>query len=304
MDIVRIGNWTKDDKPDKPDKPKPKPKPFTYNYIKSNTPVIAVNALEHIKSLRIPPAWADVHISSNPKTKIQAYGFDSKGRKQVIYAKWFSQQNKSTKYKKIMQLEPLVQQIKHDIHTTLSALTNIPKNKTNISNDIQIALILHIMMLCNFRIGNDIDTGSKLKAYGLTTLQWNHVKFSQESKTVYFEFVGKKGVINKAECSDPFVYHILRRMKNSAESKNTNIFTVNSTHVNAFLRNYDANITSKDIRTWMANELYIKYFFKNPEDETKFEKRQRNALAHVASQLHNTPAVCKTSYIFPEFLEI
>ena len=92
--------------------------------------------------------------------------------------------------------------------------------------------------------------------------------------------------------------------KNKETNHNINIFSVTSTHVNTFLHNYDANITSKDIRTWMANELYIKYFFENPEDETKFEKRQRNALTHVASQLHNTPAVCKTSYIFPEFLEI
>jgi DNA topoisomerase-1 len=153
---------------------------------------------------------------------------------------------------------------------------------------------------------SDLDTGGKLKAYGLTTLQWNHVRFAKESKTVYFEFVGKKGVINKAECSDPFVYNILRRMKNNRKdnSATARIFSVTSTHVNTFLHNYDANITSKDIRTWMANDLYIKYFFTNPENETKFEKRQRNALAHVAANLHNTPAVCKTSYIFPEFLEI
>jgi DNA topoisomerase-1 len=297
MDIVRIGNWTKTEKQNKP---------FTYNYIKKNIQITDVNILAQIKTLHIPPAWIDVHISSNPKTKIQAYGLDSKGRKQVIYAKWFIQQNKSTKYKKIMELEPLVQQIKHDIHAILTTLAN--KNKTA-TDEIQIALILHIMMLCNFRIGNDVDTGGKLKAYGLTTLQWNHVRFAKESKTVYFEFVGKKGVINKAECSDSFVYNILQNMKkihnkNKETNNNANIFSVTSTHVNTFLRNYDANITSKDIRTWMANELYIKYFFKNPEDETKFEKRQRNALAHVATQLHNTAAVCKTSYIFPEFLEI
>ena len=300
MDIIRIGNWTKN----KPTKP------FTYNYIKNNTQITDTNLLEHIKLLHIPPAWSDVHITSKAKEKVQAYGFDIKGRKQVIYAKWFILQSKTDKYKKIMQLEPLIKQIKEDIHKLLIRVNN----KTVINNEIQIALILHIMMLCNFRIGNDVDTGSKLKAYGLTTLQWNHVRFSKESKTVQFEFVGKKGVINKASCNDPFVYNILRRMKNSVESntnanatvkaKDANIFAVNSTHVNTFLQNYDTNITSKDIRTWMANELYIKYFFENVEDETKFEKRQRNALAHVATQLHNTPAVCKTSYIFPEFLEI
>ena len=42
----------------------------------------------------------------------------------------------------------------------------------------------------------------------------------------------------------------------------------------------------------------------NPEGERKFEKRKKNALTHVASHLHNTPAVCKTSYIFPQFLDV
>ena len=99
MDIVRIGNWTKNEKPTKP---------FTYNYIKKNIQVTDKNTLDHIKSLHIPPAWINVQISSNPKTKIQAYGLDSKGRKQVIYAKWFTQQNKDSKYTKIMQLEPII----------------------------------------------------------------------------------------------------------------------------------------------------------------------------------------------------
>jgi len=298
MDIIRIGNWTKDNK---------NTDPFKYNYIKTNTQITDESLLEQIKNLHIPPAWKDVHITSKLKAKVQAYGLDSKGRKQVVYAKWFTQENKDDKYKKIMQLEPLIKQIKEDIHKLLTSVNN----KTLINNEIQIALILHIMMLCNFRIGNDVDTRGKFKAYGLTTLQWNHVRFSEESKTVYFEFVGKKGVINKAECNDPFVYNILRRMKNieskdkaKDKDKNTNIFTITSTHVNTFLQNYDANITSKDIRTWMANELYIKHFFENVEGETKFEKRQRNALAYVANNLHNTPAVCKTSYIFPQFLEI
>ena len=41
-------------------------------------------------------------------------------------------------------------------------------------------------------------------------------------------------------------------------SKNKNgepfVFTVSSNQVNAFLSIYDPDITSKDIRTWMANE--------------------------------------------------
>ena len=279
-----------------------------YTYIKSKQDVNDPATLAYIKNLHIPPAWKNVHICTNPKTKIQAYGYDSKGRKQVIYANWFSQQNKMDKYKNIMRLEPYIQQLKQTIHTTLASYTS----RTALTHELQIILILHIMMLCNFRIGNDGDTKSKQKAYGITTLKWNHIKFSKD--ITYFEFVGKKGVINKAMCSDPYVYTILRRMKHTYKKKqdhdttlktaSASIFAVNSSHVNKYLQTYDSQLTSKDIRTWMANELFIKYFFENTEKEATFEKRKRNALAYVASQLHNTPTVCKTSYIFPELLEI
>ena len=282
-----------------------------YTYIKNKQPVVHSDTLAYIKNLHIPPAWKDVHICTDPDSKIQAYGYDSKGRKQVLYAKWFSQQNKTDKYNNIIRLEPIIEEIKKNIQTTLA--TYISKSsKTQLTNEIQIALILHIMMICNFRIGNTSDTKSKEKAYGLTTLQWKHVHF--KDKTTYFEFVGKKGVINKAVCNDPYIYSILHRMKNvynkitrvsgATGVKINTIFSVNSSQVNAYLHTYDPYITSKDIRTWMANELYIKYFFENKEGESKFEKRQRNALAHVAENLHNTPAVCKTSYILPDLLEI
>ena len=299
MDIIRINKETTNNK--KPE--------FTYKYI-TKSGAIDAQELLYIKNLHIPPAWTEVNITLNPKEKIQAHGHDIKGRKQVIYAKWFTQQNKTSKYDKIMRLEPIIQQIKSRIHTTLASYNS----RTPITNELQIILILHIMMLCNFRIGNDVDTRGKHKAYGLTTLLWSHVKFGKNA--LYFEFVGKKGVINKSSCSDPYVFNILRRMKklrsvsdngtkaHADKPSQPTIFSVTSTQVNQYLHTYDPDITSKDIRTWMANELYMKYFFENAENETKFEKRQRNALARVATHLHNTPAVCKTSYIFPEFLEI
>jgi DNA topoisomerase-1 len=41
--------------------------------------------LERIDALRIPPAWRDVHISTTPRSAIQVWGFDSRGRKQYKY---------------------------------------------------------------------------------------------------------------------------------------------------------------------------------------------------------------------------
>ena len=36
-------------------------------------------------ALRNPPAWRDVHVAASPRTAIQAWGFDARGRKQYRY---------------------------------------------------------------------------------------------------------------------------------------------------------------------------------------------------------------------------
>lgn len=37
--------------------------------------------LARIDALRVPPAWREVHIAASPRSAIQAWGFDARGRK-------------------------------------------------------------------------------------------------------------------------------------------------------------------------------------------------------------------------------
>ena len=73
---------------------------FTYVF-SNNKPIVNEKILDYIKSLKIPPAYLNVSISKNPKSKILAFGFDSKGRKQVIYNKDFIENQAIEKFKKI-----------------------------------------------------------------------------------------------------------------------------------------------------------------------------------------------------------
>src|SRR4051812_19787642 len=41
--------------------------------------------LGRIDALRIPPAWRDVHIAPSPRSAIQVWGLDARGRKQYRY---------------------------------------------------------------------------------------------------------------------------------------------------------------------------------------------------------------------------
>ena len=54
-----------------------------------------------VKILRIPPNWTSVKLSKDPSSKIQAIGFDSRGRKQYIYHPVWTLFSKDTKYTKV-----------------------------------------------------------------------------------------------------------------------------------------------------------------------------------------------------------
>ena len=58
-------------------------------------------ALERIKSLVIPPAWAHVRISPSASRGIQAVGMDTTGRIQYLYHPKFSERQQRKKFAKI-----------------------------------------------------------------------------------------------------------------------------------------------------------------------------------------------------------
>src|SRR5437667_12367117 len=61
-----------------------KSKGFRYKAASGST-INDAAQLERIDALRIPPAWRDVHISTNARAATQGWGFDARARKQYKY---------------------------------------------------------------------------------------------------------------------------------------------------------------------------------------------------------------------------
>src|SRR6266403_1783180 len=55
-----------------------------------------------LRSLRIPPAWTDVAISRNPRSKLLAVGRDKKGRWQYVYSQAAVREREQRKYQKLI----------------------------------------------------------------------------------------------------------------------------------------------------------------------------------------------------------
>lgn len=244
-------------------------------------------------NIKIPPAYTNVYIYPEGKNnKILAYGYDSKNRKQVIYNPEYVKKQHEKKYKKILKLNKIFKTIYEDINKIIES------NKYNINYDI--AIIIYMIINCGFRIGNE-KYKCENNSYGISTIRFNHIIFDKLKKNIIIDFIGKKGIKNKSECFNNNIILYLYEKYKKTKDKNKAVFDYNSIDVNNFLKKYNKKITSKDLRTWNANSLLLKYI-KLP-DILKNKNPIKKAIEKVSYKLHNTYNICVKSYINPLLIE-
>lgn len=272
-----------------------------FKYIQNGKKITDKKELDNIKALKIPPAYNDVVIICGKK--IIAYGYDNKGRKQVIYSPEFIKNQTSKKYINVLKVAKIFPKIQNILRRDISNI------KLNIKKR-EIAMIVSLILECGFRIGNKKYEDSN-KSYGLTTIKFHHISF--KNGCININFIGKKGVINDSICKNIKIFNYLKNKCNRLGSKcnNMNVFSylnddkkicnITSTDVNKYLNNIDKDITSKVLRTLNANYLFLKFI---KDKDVKEEKNPiKRAIEMVAIELHNTPAICKKSYIDPKMIK-
>jgi len=297
-----------------------------FKYYKKNIEIIDEKEIDKIKALKIPPAYENVTIINTKK--IIAFGYDTKGRKQVLYNPNFIKKQNDKKYERVK-----------------SSIKYFTKLKNVVAKDIHcsdqkkkiIAIIITLIFTCGFRIGNK-KYEKENNSVGLTTLKYSHV--SIEHGSIIIDFIGKKGVRNKSVCKNKVILEFIVSNIKTAKPDDY-IFrygeparTITSNDVNNYLENItrtksgngDLKITTKDLRTWNANTLFMKYFtaIKNQKyakpgskpgakpgakpdaikDGKIIKDPIKKAIEMTAEKLHNSYAISKKSYIDPNIIEL
>lgn len=268
------------------------------NIIKNN------EILEYIKDLVIPPAYENVEIYyHNGKTpKILYHGIDSKGRPQFIYSQKWSESQREIKLCNLIDFGKAYSTIMNDIHNFLK-----PQKWTE--NKI-ISLILLIISMCYFRIGNK-KYCDLYCSHGISTITANHIDFLDIHARIHF--IGKKGVHNECIIEDPLVIKLLKEL--CELHKTGPIFRYSSegdyniikhTEINNWLKTYNPNFTSKMFRTFDSNIILINTLDQLPfEDKpSKRKKAVVQALKQVALKVHNTPTISKKSYCDIDLIDL
>ena len=258
---------------------------YKYKYYDNGLLISNKTIKPYIYNLYIPPAYDNVKINKDKSSNILAIGYDTKNRAQYIYNTKFSIQSKNKKFNQLINFG-------NDYSKIISKI-NLDLNAKNESKEKQIAIILKIIIECNFRIGNEKYTKQN-NSYGVSTLKKKHIQIKKNK--IMIDFIGKKGVRNQCSLKNKNIISNVKK-KRKTINKNDTLFSykssgkykkITSNDVNNYLKQF-GDYTTKNFRTWGANIKLIKLLLKNINII--------ESIKLVSEELHHTPSVCKKNYL-------
>jgi DNA topoisomerase-1 len=244
---------------------------------------------DRLRSLKVPPAWRDVRLSTNPDSPLQATGIDSKNRTQYRYSTAHSAQASAAKFARMKAMIEQLPAIRSQIQKSLAG--------TGPEHDA--AAVLAIIDITGFRIGSDKDKLTTYKAIGVSTLQAKHVRL-ESPDTIHFNFTAKHGVRCRRKIVDPTLHAIFSQA--IAAHPEGRLFNASDAGVRQWLRARGHPFTPKDFRTVVAGEtsLAVMEGMRTPRTQKEYRKARSEVGAMVSKRLGNTKAVALKSYVPPE----
>jgi len=256
--------------------------------------------LARIVSLRVPPAWRDVHIARSPRSAIQAWGFDARGRKQYRYNGRAVELRELRKHHRVRQLAKELPRLRRMMEQD----TRPAAKASALDVDTVAATVLRLISETFCRIGGERylrENGT----FGITTLRKSQV--SVESRAARFEYRGKGKIWQRQMIIDRDLIRLIARQLRTpgprvfTYRRGAQWRTLSAQDVNSYLRRRAGRYSAKDFRTWGATLRAATVLAELGAAQSEREAKRNVALAMrlVSSELGNTPAICRSSYVHP-----
>ena len=253
--------------------------------------------LGRIDALRIPPAWRDVHISTNPRAAIQVWGFDARGRKQYKYHPRAVEKGELRKYYRVRQMARDLPMLRTKIQRDF--------RRRELSREKVCAGIVRLIAHGFFRVGSE-KYQKENNTFGITTMRKSHVAVVGD--IVEFEYKGKRGITQRnvvvAKDLARFVTALIKTPgpRLFRYQENGKWYDVDSRDVNEYIENVaQFPYTAKDFRTWggTLRAATVLAELGKGRSQTERKKNVVTAVRLVAAELGNTPAIARKSYVHP-----
>jgi len=267
--------------------------------------------LARIRALAIPPAYEDVWICASARGHLQATGIDARGRKQYRYHPDWRRVRDVGKFSRMIEFGARLPALRRRVRRDL-ARPGLPREKV-------LAVVVALLEGTLIRIGNQAYARDN-HSFGLTTLRQRHVSFLHDGRAS-FSFRGKGGLEHRVSLDDRRLARIVRRCHQLPGQQLFQYLDdaghrqpVDSDRVNEYLGQVmgvgsdGEAFTAKDFRTWGGTLRAIAVLARTPlpeiaaggiPSEASYRSCIVETIRKVATELRNTPAVCRKSYIHP-----
>ena len=267
-----------------------------FRYVLDGKTVRDLRALTRIDALRIPPAWRDVHIAHSPRASVQAWGFDARGRKQYRYHLRAVQSRELRKYHRVRYLAKSLPIVRR--------MLVAESERAGMSSDTVCAIALRLISENLFRPGSE-KYERENRTHGMTTLRKKHVRI--DKRRAVFEYVGKAKKEQRQIVTDPELMKLVRRLVSTPGPR---LFRYRdgrewrdlaAPRLTDFVHRRIGPFSVKDFRTWGGTLRAAIVLAELGPARSESEAKRNVALAMrvVASELGNTPAICRSSYVHP-----
>ncbi len=265
---------------------------------------VDAEVVARIKDLVIPPAWTDVWISPDPNGHLQAVGTDDAGRRQYLYHPEYRRKQDASKHERVRELARRLPAVRAAVAEDLRG-SGLTRRRV-------VAAALRMLDHGVFPTGGE-EYATQNGSQGVATLNRDDVRI--RAGVLTFRFTAKGGQDREITLADPLLATVVAALRRSRPPGIERLLTyraedgwheVHAADVNArFKQLAGDDYTVKDLRTWHATVLAaVTLGLPVPGTATERQRTVRSALAEVAAELGNTPAVARGSYVDPRLLEL
>lgn len=274
-----------------------------FRYVDAAGKPVGRAARERIEALKVPPAWKNVFIHSSPRGAVQAMGQDRAGRWQYLYHEAHIARRDQEKFRRLVHFADALPKMRRTVAEHLA--------RPGVGREKVLACILRILSCCFMRPGSQVyaeENGS----YGIATLRPRHV--TVKGDRIEFDFPGKWGKRQHREMRDRRVARIVRELlKEPGEvfkfrNGDGQWVDVRRRHINDYIKEVMGDaFSAKDFRTWAGTLICACALARAGAEETDsksaLKRKMVSAIQETAEKLGNTPAICRSSYIYPAVLK-
>ncbi|MDQ0455583.1 DNA topoisomerase IB [Rhizobium paknamense] len=255
--------------------------------------------LKRITSLGLPPAYRDVWICLDPRGHLQATGFDQRGRKQYRYHPDWQNWRSQLKFQDLAAFAEVLPRMRRQIDRDLAD----PKDDPTFL----LAALAALLDASHIRVGNQ-SYARENQTYGATTLLKRHLSFGEDG--ILLKFTAKGGKKVHRRLKHPKLQRILEEIADlpgrelfSYVDEHGALHRIDSGRLNAYLGDIAGQpVSAKTFRTWGGTLAGFRAAFSALRQERV--PTIKDICTAAAEALHNTPAICRTSYVHPHVLAL